>query len=102
MVHQGSPMLCAIAQLPKTKTASIAFWENRFAIAVCVGKFFVLFFFLQNEITAKTREVMQSTMCANVGDIIENEFNQRLAKIPTKMTAKELFDMFIQVTFSIA
>uniref|UniRef100_A0A0N5AXX6 BPI2 domain-containing protein n=1 Tax=Syphacia muris TaxID=451379 RepID=A0A0N5AXX6_9BILA len=48
------------------------------------------------EIIAKTREVMQATMCANVQEIIETEFNSRLAKMPTKITVKELTDLFLQ------
>uniref|UniRef100_A0A0M3IK65 BPI2 domain-containing protein n=1 Tax=Ascaris lumbricoides TaxID=6252 RepID=A0A0M3IK65_ASCLU len=48
----------------------------------------------QTQMNEKAEDVLQRTVCGNVQDIVEGEFNTRLAKIPSVVSVSDILRLF--------
>uniref|UniRef100_A0A0M3KFM5 Arrestin_C domain-containing protein n=1 Tax=Anisakis simplex TaxID=6269 RepID=A0A0M3KFM5_ANISI len=49
----------------------------------------------KDEMGEKAHEVLQRTVCGNVEQIVEEEFNNRIAKLPNVLSVKEMVQTFV-------
>ncbi|KAL3985436.1 LBP / BPI / CETP family C-terminal domain protein [Acanthocheilonema viteae] len=50
----------------------------------------------QREITTKTREMLEETLCNTINDVINNEINSQLFQIPSEISILDLYQMVFE------
>ncbi|KAK6108338.1 LBP / BPI / CETP family C-terminal domain protein [Brugia pahangi] len=50
----------------------------------------------QHEITIKTRQILEETLCITVNNVVNNELNNQLLQIPTQISILDLYQIFFE------
>ncbi|EJW76116.1 hypothetical protein WUBG_12976, partial [Wuchereria bancrofti] len=51
----------------------------------------------QHEITMKTRQILEETLCITVNNVVNNELNSQLLQIPNQISIFDLYQIFFEV-----